>query len=274
MWLLALIAWCVLRQPTREAVIRLIRAFMARQIVLSVGLMLLYIAGLVIGLHSLGVWMPSHATITIFWMISVALVSLVNINSITEDEHYFRKAALDQIKLLVLFEFIINFYVLSLWLELAIVPVVAFLGGMLAVAESNRQYKPVKTILDWLFAILGTVLMSWSLYQAVANLDTFATSTTLKDLAVPSLMSLAFLPFLYIMALFVSYESLFKRLRFFIKDDKLVRFTKVRTLFAFNVRLTLLNKWACEINQHSFENREDILGAIRDFRRGQEMPLR
>jgi hypothetical protein len=82
-------------------------------------------------------------------------------------------------------------------------------------------------------------------------------------------MSLAFLPFLYIMALFVTYENLFVRLRFFIKDDKLVRFTKVRTLFAFNVRLTLLNKWARKINQHHLETREDILGAIRDFRRRQ-----
>jgi hypothetical protein len=127
----------------------------------------------------------------------------------------------------------------------------------------------VKVVLDWVFAIVGVVLISWSLYQAATHLDTFATSTTLKDLALPPLMSLAFLPFLYIMALFVTYESLFVRLRFFIKDDRLVRFTKVRTLFAFNVRLTLLNKWAREISQHHFESRADILSAIRDFRRRQ-----
>jgi hypothetical protein len=269
MWLLALTAWCILRQPTREAVIGVIRAFMAHKILLSVGLMLLYIAGLVSGLHYLGLWMPSHTTTTIFWTISVALVTLVKINSITEDEHYFKKAALDQVRLLVLFEFIINFYVLSLWLELAIVPILAFLGGMLVVAESDTRYKPVKTLLDWVFAIVGGVLISWSLYQAATHLDTFATSITLKDLALPPLMSLAFLPFIYIMALFVTYEDLFVRLRFFIKDDKLVRFTKVMTLFAFNVRLTLLNKWAREINQHHLESREDILGAIRDFKRRQ-----
>jgi hypothetical protein len=242
---------------------------MAYKIVLFVGLMLLYITGLVIGLRYLGLWMPSHTTTTIFWTISVALVTLLKINSITEDEHYFKKATLDQVRLLVLFEFIINFYVLSLWVELAIVPVLAFLAGMLGVAESDTEYKPAKILLDGVFAIVGAVLISWSLYQAATHLDTFAISNTLKDLALPPLLSLAFLPFLYIMALFVSYESLFTRLRFFIKDDKLIRFTKVRTLLAFNVRLTLLNKWAHQINQHRLESRKDVLGAIRDFIRRQ-----
>jgi hypothetical protein len=174
----------------------------------------------------------------------------------------------------VLFESIINFYVLSLWLELAIVPVLAFLGGMLRVAESDTKHKSVKTLLDRVFAILGAVLISLSLYQAATHFNTFGTSATLKDLVFAHLMSLAFLPFLYIMALFVTYENLFVRLRFFIKDDALVRFTKVRTLFAFNVRLTRLNKWAHEINQHHLESREDILGAIRDFRRRQYVPSR
>jgi len=109
----------------------------------------------------------------------------------------------------VLFESIINFYVLSLWLELAIVPVLAFLGGMLGVAESDTKHKSVKTLLDRVFAILGAVLISLSLYQAATHFNTFGTSATLKDLVFAHLMSLAFLPFLYIMAVFVTYENLF-----------------------------------------------------------------
>ena len=158
---------------------------------------------------------------------------------------------------------------LNLWLELAIVPVLAFLGRMLGVAESDTKYKPVKPLLDGVFTIVGAILISWSLYQAVTHLDTFTTTNILKDFALPPLLSLAFIAFLYIMALFVTYEDLFSRLRFFIKDDKLVRFTKIRTIFAFNARLTLLNKWSHQISQHRLESRKDVLSAIRGFFRSQ-----
>ena len=136
---------------------------------------------------------------------------------------------------------------------------------MLAVAQTNAEYKSVKTLMDWVFTIVGAVFISWSLYQAAIHLGTFATTNTLKDFALPPLLTLAFLLFLYIMALFVTYDDLFKRLPFFIKDDKLVRFAKARTLFAFNVRLTLLNKWSHPINQHRLESRKDVLEAIRGF---------
>ena len=138
--------------------------------------------------------MPSHTTITIFWAISVALVTLVKINSIIEDEHYFKKAALDQVRIVVLFEFIVNFYGLSLWLELAIVPVIAILAGMLGVAESDTKYKPVKTLLEGLFAIMGAVLISWSLYQAVTHLDNFGDQHHIEGLSITPIIVSCFSP--------------------------------------------------------------------------------
>ena len=231
--------------------------------------MLLYISALVISLYKLTLWAPSHTTTTIFWTAAVAFVTLLNINSITEDEHYFKKSALDQVRLLVLFEFVINFYVLSLWLELVIVPVTAVIGGMLAVAESDLKYKAVKTLLDSVLIVFGLALISFSLYRIATDFGAFTTSNTVVDLVLPPIMSLGFLPFIYFMALFVRYENLFIRLQFFIRDRSLLSFAKRKTFVAFNFRLNLLNRWAREVGRLELESKEDVVNAIASFKNQQ-----
>lgn len=271
LWLFVLIACCLLKPSIRSSLGAVVRSAMAHKIVLSVMLMLLYIAGIVIGLHYFGLWTSSNATTTIFWTVSVALVALGRVNSVAEDEHYFVKAVLDQLRLIMLFDFLINFYVFSLPVELAMVPATAFFGGLWAVSESKPEYKQVKAFLNWILAVMGFILVVVATYQGIKHFDTFASFSTLKDFVVPPLMSLAFLPFLYLFGLFVSYENLFFRLRFFVEGDELVAFTKARTIMAFNFRLNLLNRWARHINRLHLQSEDDVRSEIKTFKISQRM---
>lgn len=75
-------------------------------------------------------------------------------------------------------------------------------------------------------------------------------------------MSLAFLPLIYIAALWVRYEGLFLRLSFFIKDRALLNFAKRQTLLKVNFHLNLLNRWAREMGKLRLESRRDILEGL------------
>lgn len=271
LWLFVLIVCCLLKPSIRSSLVAVARSAMAHKVVLSVMLMLLYIAGIVIGLHYFGLWTSSNVTTTIFWTVSVALVALGRVNSVAEDEHYFVKAVLDQLRLIVLFDFLVNFYVFSLPVELAMVPATALLGGLWAVSESKPEYKQVKVFLDFILAIIGLILVMVAIYQGIKHFDTFASFSTLKDFVVPPLMSLAFLPFLYLLGLFVSYENLFFRLRFFVEGDELVAFTKAKTIMAFNIRLNLLNRWARHINRLHLQSEDDVRSEIKTFKISQRM---
>lgn len=154
--------WGLRKPAIRGSLRNLVRTFFGRKIVLLVALMAAYIMGLVAGLHYLTIWRPSNLTATALWALSAVFVTLLNLNSISEDEHYFRKIALEQLQLLVVLEFVINFYVFDLWVELIIVPVAALIGGMLALAESDSSYASVKKFLDLLLVISGALLISFA----------------------------------------------------------------------------------------------------------------
>jgi hypothetical protein len=226
----------------------------------------MYILVVVLALRRLVLWTPDQMTATIFWTISVAFVALVNVNSVTEDEHYFRKSALEQIQALALFEFILNVYAFSLWIEIFVAPILAAVGGMLVITESDQKYASVKKLLNSVLVIFGLALILFSIYKVSTDFEEFATSDTLRDFLVPALLSLAFLPFIYVMALYVRYESLFLRLSFFIQDRKLLRFTKWESFRAINFRLNLLNRWAKEVVSLRPQNKEDVRRALADFK--------
>lgn len=270
-WLALFIIWASRKPGMRRALSGLMRAFFARKVFTLVALMVLYLVAVVIGFRYLNLWQPSHFTATLLWGVSVGLVTLINLNSISEDEHYFRKTALEQVRLLVLLEFFINFYVFDLWVEMVLVPITVFIGGMLAYAESDSKYAAVKRLLDVVMAIFGAALVVFAVYKAVTDFSAFATASTLRDFVLYPLMSLAFLPFTYIAALWVRYEGLFLRLSFFIRDKDLLRYAKRQAMIKINFRLNLLNAWARAVLRLRPESKADILDSLaRVKRRGRE----
>lgn len=116
-----------------------------------------------------------------------------------------------------------------------------------------------------MLALFGFVLTISAVLQITNQFQSFASVGTLRDFALPPLMTLGFLPFLFALGLFFSYENLFIRLHFFVEGAELVRFAKIRILLTFHVRRTLLNEWSKHINRLHFRSREDVESAISSF---------
>ena len=264
-WLAIGLLWCVAIPTIRNGLIGVIRAAMVRPIVLSVVLMLAYIGSMIVVLDFVGLWTFSNTTTTCFWTASVAFVALFRITSMVNTAHYFRNAVINQLKLLAIFEFIINFYVFSIWAELVIVPTSTFLGALLAVSESKPEFSSAKTLLKWVLAVFGLALTLLAVLQIASQFQTFASIGTLRDFALTPLMTLGFLPFLFVLGLFYSYENLFNRLHFFVEGAELVRFAKIRILLTFHVRRSLLNEWSRHINRLHLRSRDDVESALRSF---------
>jgi len=75
-----------------------------------------------------------------------------------------------------------------------------------------------------------------------------------------------FLPFIYFVALYASYEILFVRLGFFVKDKSLLIHVKKKTLLAFGPNLWALKKWAKHINKLEFMDEKGVDEAIQIFK--------
>lgn len=264
-WIILFLIWGLTQRKIRDSFTSVVKAFFAWKLTLSYLVMFLYIAIILILLHFLGIWKFSHFANTILWIAGVAFVMLLD-HSKANNESFFKDAIKDNLKILVALEFIINLYVFSLWVELLLVPVFSVLGVMLAIAESNKQYEVVQNGINYIMAIIGTFFIGYAVYMAVSDFNSFLTLENFKNFGIPILLTIMFSPFIYFLALYVNYETLFIRLQFFVNDKSLLRHVKKKTIFAFRLNLWVLNKWAKHINTLRFEDKNSVDEAIRKFK--------
>jgi len=264
-WILVFIIWGITQHKIRHSFSSLVKSFFAWTLTISYVVMFFYIAIMLLVLNFLGIWQVSHIVITILWILSVAFVMLFNTPQI-RDTSFFRNTIKDNLKILIILEFIINLYVFSIWIELLLFPFFIILGGLMAFSKFSKQNANAQNNFNYLMAIIGTFFIGYALYMAVFDFNNFFTLTNFKNFILPIFLTIMFLPFIYFYSLYISYDTLFKRLLFFIKDKTLLPYLKKKTFLAFGLNLFVLNKWAQQIHTLFFNDEESVDAAIRMFK--------
>lgn len=244
-WLAVLAIWFLRDKQNRKSLSSVLKALLNTTIIATLILLAAYITGIVLGLKSIGIWNSSdHLKDTVLWSITVAFVLIVNISNVQKDEQFFKNAIKDSIKLTIVLEFIVGFYPFSLPVEFVLVPILALLGGLLGIASTKQEYLPAKTILQWITAILGVFLLWHSAQKVILDLDTLLRVERLIELALLSVLTILFLPFVYLLALFIVYEQIFLRVTFQNRGSSLGGYTKRRVLQRFGLNLRRLIQWS------------------------------
>ncbi|MFA5933423.1 MAG: hypothetical protein WC826_05150 [Microgenomates group bacterium] len=266
-WLLLFSLWILFRKDTRVAVFNVLKAFFDKKIISIVLGMLLYTSLIVFSLYKLRLWNAFLLKDTIFWVIGTALVLLFNTNKAMQNASFFKDTVLNAFKLVVILEFVINFYTLNFWLEMVLIPTLVIIGGMSALTEIQAEYKTVKRFINSLLAIIGFLMVIYATGNVVANYQTFVTLKNLNTLVLPPLLTLFYIPYLYFFALIMAYETLFVRLGIFVKDKHLLDFTKQRVFLLCNLNLGKLNLFARTYTREfmEFNNKSDVKKLISNF---------
>jgi len=265
-WLFIFLVWVLTQTKIRKAAGSLIRAFFAKKLVYGYISMLLYIVLIITPFYFMGIWGFYWIKNTILWIVCVAFGMLMQFSKAT-DENYFKNSVKDNLKILVILEFIINLYVFSLWIELALIPFSALIGGMIAIANQDEKYKNVKRLLDSILTIMGFVFLFYAIYIILTDFEYFANKDNLIDFILPILLTIMFLPFVYLTALYSNYEILFTRMPYFIKDKTVLSYSKRKILLSFTFNLRAIVKWGQHFNSLLIKEKNDIDNAIRNFKR-------
>jgi len=220
---------------------------------------------MIISLNAVGVWKLTHLQITILWVLCETFVMLFEFPK-ANDQNFFKDAIKDNLRGLIVLEFLVNLYVFDLWIEIFLVPVFFILGGMIAIAETDEKYEIVKKLLNYIRAFIGLSFTGYAIYMVITDFEHFAMLENFENFYLPILLTIMFLPFVYFVALYVGYESLFVRLRFFVGDVALLKYVKKKTILAFGPNLWVLNKWSRHINTLQFKDRKQVDEAVRDFK--------
>ncbi len=191
------------------------------------------------------------------WVIGVAFVMYSNSYKVKNIE-YFKNVMIDTLKLTVVIEFIVNLYVFNFWIELILVPVFAILGGVLGVSSSKPEYKQVESCLTRIFIVVGLLFLSYAIYNIIVDVHSFATINNFKEFLLPFVFTILFLPFIYMLALYLTYDLIFMRISFLIKDKSLARYIRWKTVFSFHLKLNSLNKWHDKIIRAEINSVDDV----------------
>jgi len=268
-WLVIFLVWALLQKNVRSSFLGVLKALFQKKILTVLVAMLLYVGLVVFIFYKIQFWDVFLVKDTVFWILGVAFILLMNANKATQDKHYFRKILLDNLKLILVLEFIINLYTFNLWIELILVPLLFLIVAMGAVAEFKKEYMPVKKIIDSILSFFGILLIIFALFKIFGDYRGFATTDNLRSFLLPLLLMLAYLPFLYLFTLLMAYENLFVRLDIFLKENKtLANFAKRKIFRLCFFDLGKLNRFAKESTSNllNLKDKNDILSLVQKFR--------
>lgn len=266
LWLLAISFWIF--SSSKMAAIRnafkgVLAALFVRQIMSVLFLMVAYMAMVIYWLSELELWNFEQLKNTVFWCFSVGVMSLFKLEKIKKDKLFFKNLVLDNLKLLAILQFIVGVYTFSLWVEVLLVPVFALLGAMLAIAETDRKYHQVKVLLEYCLTLFGIVLIVYTLYMLMTDFGEFGKEKTLYDFLTPPLLTLFYLPFIFFMFVYSTYERVFIRLDFSINRRSYRYTAKLFALIFFNLQLNLLERWSLQVTQKNIESYSDLIQTFR-----------
>lgn len=150
---------------------------------------------------------------TIFWILFVEIPLFVKTIEKAKDSRFFVKLIKDNITLIVIIEFILEFWSFSLLIEFLLVPISIFFGLISAFAAREEENKAVKVLLDILIFGFFIIVIVFTIRNAIQSPNNLLNYKSLKEIILPILLLFLNLPVVYGLALYNTYEQIFIRMK-------------------------------------------------------------
>lgn len=265
-WLLGLFLWAASKPDVRHSMPDLIRAALAKQIVIGVVIFALYFACLVWGLAYAGVWVESQLKLTLFWFFSAGLVGLGSVAKVSDGDARILDKVKNNFSFSVFLDFFINLHRMPLFVEFLFVPFTALLGAIVAYSSYHERYKKIEIIGNRLIIGIGLLVMAYALFEMAINFDKVATVDNARALLLPIAFSLGMLPIFLVGVIYVSYENVFIRLPYLIKDESLHGYAKWVLVRSFRTDTRSLHTWFRQAWNEHLNSVESIDASIAKLR--------
>lgn len=171
-------------------------------------------------------WVDWNAVLwkdSLYWVVLSGFALAFKTAGHRNPKQFWGESIREQVAIVVFLTIIVNMYTFSFWIELLLVPLILFLTGLAAAAKNTDDFAHVAGILNGILAIIGWTLLVVALWRAVGDYRAVASWETLQRFLLPVKLAVAFLPLLYIWALYVGYDKVVRWLSFAAKGDRKLR---------------------------------------------------
>lgn len=272
LWVGGFIAWAAIKDGSiRSSLAGVARVFVSKWILSFLAGAAVYVVVMVLVLRTLGYWTADMTKPTIYWFVATGLVAALRSNE--NDERYFRSLVARNVSAAVVIELLVNLHTFPLLVELVLVPIVLLLAMTEIYArsqvEDDQSLRPVVKLLGGVLAVLGLVALTFSLNYLVRNLGEVATRENVAAFFLPLILTFWFIPFLYGLALFGKYQTMFAMTSFGMKGNRpLYRYARREIWRACGLSLRRARLFERSYRGRLFGSttREEVVKVVSDFR--------
>lgn len=213
-------------------------AFFKDKIMLWLFRILLYSIFVIVLLSRVGYWEISLFKSSVVWFLTVGTFSTYKAYENAKDYKYYVDIIKDSFKMIVIITFVANLYTLSFVSEVIFIFFVLLIGLMIAVIDIKPEdekvlYKSLKRVLEVLLSIMGLFYITNSIRLLLLDRLNLNVISLIKEMTLPSIMSISLILFNYIYVAYAKYEIVFIRLGFKkIIEDKYRFYLYIRIVFA------------------------------------------
>lgn len=240
-WLGILVIGALSKKAIRNPFINTLKLLIGKQFLFVYITLGIYLLGLLSFLKHIGFWSTSDLKDSIFWFISVAIVLTFNTDK-AKNSDYFKKIIRETIKIIVVLEFIINFYSFSLMTEIILLPVLSFIIMLQEFANLSPKNAGITKLLTSIISIFGIGLLIYTFYNITNDYANFFSFETLHSFFLPILLTILFLPYLYFISLYSVYESYFVRFDFINVKKERIKEAKTYIRREAHININRLNR--------------------------------
>ncbi len=241
-WAIAILVFLMVYDTPRKSFIDVVKIIFGTPVLIIINILVLDYTLLMIDfLQRVQFWDESLIKDTIIWLLGTGIVmTYYSINFRQVDD--FKKVLIDLVKWTIILEFLVNFYNFNLLTEILLLPILVFLGMIQASSELYPNYKKLESFYKSASAVVGLTILSYAIFWAFIHPELLFTISNLKSFLLPILLTIIFVPFVYLVKLYAEYELLLIRLPFLIYDDKYRKAVKKQIFLVANFNLATLLK--------------------------------
>jgi hypothetical protein len=186
-----------------------------------------------------------------FWYLFAGFITIIKVIPEVEKEKSqlsIKSILLSSVKIYAFIEFFVSTYNFSLVKELFFVPVITSVVLLYEFSKQDIKYKITEVLFEKILMLIGFFLIYLTYKYYSTNISQIDTLSLIKSFILPIILSILFIPILYSICLYSSYENILCTLSIgkLIRGERLI-IKKVKAftllLFKFGLRLFTLREF-------------------------------
>lgn len=222
----------------------------------------IYLATILYLLYTINIWEMYLLKDSIIWgVFSATTLMFKSFDNNKDYKEFITIYFFSSLKLVFIFEFLINFFTFNLLIELILIPLIAILVIFEVVSEKEQKYKQIYTISRYIQCIIGLILIIYVSISVFNDFNSLGSLSVLKSVLFTPFMTILIFPYIYIIKLYTIYELLFLKTLFTQNKDKKFR-RKIQLAIITSLKLNLKKSLDAlhnnEFNIMNIQNEKDI----------------